>query len=72
MENIPCELDADGSGVRCQDASCPYNEEQHRIAFTIYIHSYSRLEEYTKSFYLREIGKSLSVDVSKKTINGFI
>nr|QAB02673.1 IL-12p40 [Lateolabrax maculatus] len=55
LEKIPCELDADGSGLHCQDASCPYKEEQHRISLTIYIHSYSRLEAYTKAFYLREI-----------------
>ncbi|XP_040006930.1 interleukin-12 subunit beta [Xiphias gladius] len=55
LENIPCELDADGSGVHCQDVNCPYIEEQHRISLTVYIHSYSRLEAYTKVFYLREI-----------------
>ncbi|XP_037604779.1 interleukin-12 subunit beta [Sebastes umbrosus] len=55
FENISCELNADGSGIRCQDNSCPYKEEQHRISITIYIHSYSRLEAYTKAFYLREI-----------------
>ncbi|XP_070773973.1 interleukin-12 subunit beta [Enoplosus armatus] len=57
LEKIPCELDADGSGIRCQDANCPYKEEQHRISLTIYIHSLSRLEVYTKAFYLREIVK---------------
>nr|XP_020455502.1 interleukin-12 subunit beta-like [Monopterus albus]XP_020455504.1 interleukin-12 subunit beta-like [Monopterus albus] len=55
LEKIPCELDADGSGVHCQDVSCPYKEEKHRITLTIYISSYSRLEVYTKAFYLREI-----------------
>ncbi|KAM9348873.1 interleukin-12 subunit beta [Symphorus nematophorus] len=54
-EKISCVLEADGSGVHCQDTSCPYNEEQHRISFTVYIHSFSRLEAYTKEFYLREI-----------------
>uniref|UniRef100_A0A3Q4B8M3 Interleukin-12 subunit beta n=1 Tax=Mola mola TaxID=94237 RepID=A0A3Q4B8M3_MOLML len=54
-EKIPCELDADGSGVHCQDDNCPYKEEQHRIILTVYIHSYSRLEAYTKAFFLREI-----------------
>ncbi|XP_029957578.1 interleukin-12 subunit beta [Salarias fasciatus] len=56
-ETISCELDADGSGVRCQDANCSHNEEQHRIKLTLYIHSFSRLEVYTKSFYLRDIVK---------------
>ncbi|XP_040908135.1 interleukin-12 subunit beta [Toxotes jaculatrix] len=55
LENIPCELDADGSGVHCQDSSCPFKEEQHRISLTIYIHSHARLEAYTKGFYMREI-----------------
>ncbi|KAG7217076.1 hypothetical protein INR49_027616 [Caranx melampygus] len=41
--------------VLCEDATCPYKEEQHRISLTVYIHSYSRLEVYTKDFYLREI-----------------
>ncbi|XP_049896484.1 interleukin-12 subunit beta [Epinephelus moara] len=54
-ETIACELDADGSGIHCQDASCPYKEEQHQISLTIYIHIDSRLEAYTKAFYLREI-----------------
>ncbi|KAM7398232.1 hypothetical protein PAMA_006230 [Pampus argenteus] len=55
FENIPCEVDADGLGLRCQYTNCPYKEEQHRISITIYIHSYSRLEVYTKAFYLRNI-----------------
>lgn len=58
-QKIPCELDADGSGVLCQDNSCSYKEEQHHILFTIHIHSYSRLETYTKAFYLRDIGERL-------------
>ncbi|CAN9501400.1 unnamed protein product [Ophioblennius macclurei] len=56
-DKISCELDADGSGVRCQDANCSYVEEQHRITLTLYIHSFSLLEVYTKSFYLTEIVK---------------
>jgi len=59
MDEIPCVVDADGSGVRCQYVNCPYQEEQHRLSLTVYMHSYSRLEAYPKSFYLREIGKSL-------------
>eukprot|EP00064_Thunnus_orientalis_P012876 superscaffoldBa00002025_g12912 len=55
LEKIPCELDADGSGVHCQDVNCPHEEEQHRISLKVYIHSYSRLEVYTKVFYLRDI-----------------
>lgn len=56
-EKIPCELDADGSGVRCQDANCSHNEEHHRITLTIYLYSVSRLEAYTKTFYLRDVVK---------------
>uniref|UniRef100_A0A667YZ83 Interleukin-12 beta central domain-containing protein n=1 Tax=Myripristis murdjan TaxID=586833 RepID=A0A667YZ83_9TELE len=52
---IPCELDADGSGVSCQDAKCIFEEERHRISVTVYIHSVSRLEGYTTAFYLRDI-----------------
>lgn len=59
LENIPCVVAADGSSIQCQDASCPFKEEQHRIALSIYIYSYSRLEEYTETFYLRDIGKRL-------------
>ncbi|KAM3869156.1 interleukin-12 subunit beta [Diretmus argenteus] len=55
FQEIACDLDADGSGVHCQDPSCPYKEEQHHISITVYIHSISRLEAYTNSFYLREI-----------------
>lgn len=56
-EKIFCELDADGSGVHCQDANCSHKEEHYRITLTLYIHSFSLLEVYTKSFYLREIVK---------------
>ncbi|XP_017276765.1 interleukin-12 subunit beta [Kryptolebias marmoratus] len=55
LDEVPCVLDADGSGVHCHNANCPYKEEKHPISLTVYIHSYSRLEAYTKSFYLREI-----------------
>lgn len=55
LEEIPCVLDASGSGIECEDYNCPYKEEQHRISLTVYIHSVSRLEAYTKAFYLREI-----------------
>ena len=63
---------ADGSSIQCQDASCPFREEQHRIALSIYIYSYSRLEEYTKTFYLRNIGKSLYLNFRKKMDNRFV
>lgn len=63
MENISCQLDTDGAGVHCQDDNCPYKEEKHPISLTVYIHSYSRLEAYTKSFYLREIGASFLSNV---------
>ncbi|XP_030010620.1 interleukin-12 subunit beta [Sphaeramia orbicularis] len=52
---IPCELNADGSGVQCQNNNCPTEEEQHRISLTVYLYSHSRLEKYEKTFYLREI-----------------
>ncbi|XP_068457242.1 interleukin-12 subunit beta [Clinocottus analis] len=55
LDKISCELDADGLGIHCQDASCPYIEEQHRVVLTIYVHSVFLLEAYSKSFYLREI-----------------
>lgn len=52
---ISCVLDADGSGIQCQDVDCPHQEEKHPIHLTIYMQSHSRLEAYTKSFYLKEI-----------------
>ncbi|XP_041657836.1 interleukin-12 subunit beta [Cheilinus undulatus] len=55
LKKIPCVLDADGSGVRCQDTDCQHNEEQHSISITVYIRSYSLLEAYSKTFYLRDI-----------------
>ncbi|KAK5621214.1 hypothetical protein CRENBAI_011610 [Crenichthys baileyi] len=55
LDEISCVVDADGSGIQCQDIDCPYKEENNPIHLTIYMHSYSRLEAYTKSFYLREI-----------------
>ncbi|XP_029304348.1 interleukin-12 subunit beta [Cottoperca gobio] len=56
-ENISCELDANGSGIHCQDSNCPYKEEQHSISITIYIYNSALLEAYTKVFYLRDIVK---------------
>ncbi|XP_053297853.1 interleukin-12 subunit beta [Pleuronectes platessa] len=55
LETLSCKVDADGSGVHCHNASCPYNEEQHRISLTVYIHSDSRLEAYVKVFFVRDI-----------------
>ncbi|KAM9788637.1 interleukin-12 subunit beta [Neosynchiropus ocellatus] len=52
---IPCTLLADGSGVHCQDSSCPHVEEQHHISITVHIRSHARLEEYSKQFFLRDI-----------------
>ena len=57
--NISCELDADGSGIHCKENRCPFEEEQNSISLTIYIHNFSVLEAYRKSFYLRDIGKWL-------------
>lgn len=57
QHHIPCELNADGSGVTCQDANCGYEEERHSISLTLHIHSYSRLEAYTVDFNLRDIGQ---------------
>ncbi|XP_033996033.1 interleukin-12 subunit beta [Trematomus bernacchii] len=54
---IPCELDADGSGIHCKENRCPFEEEQNSISLTIYIHNFSVLEAYRKSFYLRDIVK---------------
>lgn len=57
-ENMSCELNADGSGVHCQDANCPYEEEQHRVLLVVYMRSDFRLEAYTKAFFLRDIGET--------------
>nr|XP_057943393.1 interleukin-12 subunit beta [Doryrhamphus excisus] len=54
-ETLPCQVDSDGSGLVCQDASCPYREEQHRISVVVYMVSSSRMEVYTSTFYLRDI-----------------
>lgn len=62
-------MDADGSGVHCQDINCPFKEEKHHISLTIYIHSYSRLEGYTKTFFLREIGMRLYLNVNMKNFD---
>ncbi|XP_074528861.1 interleukin-12 subunit beta [Halichoeres trimaculatus] len=55
MEEISCTLDADGSGILCNDINCQHHEEQHTITLTVYMYSFSRLEAYTKAFYLRDI-----------------
>lgn len=55
LEEISCVLDADGSGVSCQDTNCQFNEEVHSITLTVYIRSYARLEAYTTNFFLRDI-----------------
>lgn len=55
QETVPCQLDPTGSRIDCEDNVCPYKEEQHRISLTLFIHSDSRLEQYTKTFFLWEI-----------------
>ncbi|XP_060911237.1 interleukin-12 subunit beta [Labrus mixtus] len=55
LKNIPCVLDANGSGVHCNDTICRISEEQHSISLTVYIRSYSLLEKHTKTFFLRDI-----------------
>ncbi|XP_054611725.1 interleukin-12 subunit beta [Dunckerocampus dactyliophorus] len=55
LETLPCQVDSDGSGLVCQDAGCPYREEQHRISLVVYMVSSSLLEVYTSTFYLRDI-----------------
>ncbi|KAJ4929804.1 hypothetical protein JOQ06_018825 [Pogonophryne albipinna] len=54
-ERISCELDANGSEIHCQENRCPFEEEQNSISLTIYIHNFSLLEAYGKSFYLGDI-----------------
>ncbi|KAM8900402.1 interleukin-12 subunit beta [Spinachia spinachia] len=54
-ENLSCELYADGSGMQCQEASCSYKEEQHRINLIVYLYIHSYLEVYNTLFYLRDI-----------------
>ncbi|KAM6983556.1 interleukin-12 subunit beta [Tautogolabrus adspersus] len=55
LKQIPCVLDADGSGVHCNDTECQHNEEQHSISLTVNIRSFSLLEAYKKTFFLRDI-----------------
>uniref|UniRef100_A0A3B4B5R0 Interleukin-12 subunit beta n=1 Tax=Periophthalmus magnuspinnatus TaxID=409849 RepID=A0A3B4B5R0_9GOBI len=54
-EPVLCEVESSGSGMRCRDNVCPYEEERHRISLTVYMRSVYRLEAYTKVFFLREI-----------------
>lgn len=68
---IPCELDATGSGVQCQDNNCAYEEEQDPILLTIHIHSYYRMEAYTKSFFLREIGERVYFSTGSHVLGFF-
>ncbi|KAM8835110.1 interleukin-12 subunit beta [Synchiropus picturatus] len=53
--DIPCTLLVDGSGVHCQDSSCPHREEQHHISITVCMRNHARLEVYSKQFFLRDI-----------------
>ncbi|XP_072301591.1 interleukin-12 subunit beta [Eucyclogobius newberryi] len=55
QQTVSCKVDPSGSGMLCEDNNCPYKEEQHRISLTLYMGSASRLEAYTKTFYLRDI-----------------
>uniref|UniRef100_A0A8C4ZEF8 Interleukin 12B n=2 Tax=Gadus morhua TaxID=8049 RepID=A0A8C4ZEF8_GADMO len=52
---IACEVDADGSGVRCNERGCVKQEESHFIDFSVYIYSNARLEKYSRVFFLRDI-----------------
>ncbi|KAM9846770.1 interleukin-12 subunit beta [Aulostomus maculatus] len=67
LETIPCDLDADGSGLHCRDVNCSYKEEQHHITLTVYIHNFFRLEAYTKTFYLREIVRPAKIPNLRRT-----
>ncbi|XP_068600846.1 interleukin-12 subunit beta [Brachionichthys hirsutus] len=69
LEQIPCELNADGSGLSCQHANCPYREEKHGISLTVYMYSYALLEAYKKAFYLRDIVRPEKVP-NLRIING--
>uniref|UniRef100_A0AAV2J9Q0 Interleukin-12 subunit beta n=1 Tax=Knipowitschia caucasica TaxID=637954 RepID=A0AAV2J9Q0_KNICA len=55
QEPVPCVVEPSGSEMCCEENNCPYKEEQHRISLTLYMKSASRLEAYTKAFYLRDI-----------------
>uniref|UniRef100_A0A8C6SNL0 Interleukin-12 beta central domain-containing protein n=1 Tax=Neogobius melanostomus TaxID=47308 RepID=A0A8C6SNL0_9GOBI len=55
QETVRCEVDPDGSGMKCDDSDCPYKEEQYRIILTVYMYSEARLEGYSKAFYIRDI-----------------
>uniref|UniRef100_A0A8C6SHU6 Interleukin-12 beta central domain-containing protein n=1 Tax=Neogobius melanostomus TaxID=47308 RepID=A0A8C6SHU6_9GOBI len=57
QETVRCEVDPDGSGMKCDDSDCPYKEEQYRIILTVYMYSEARLEGYSKAFYIRDIGE---------------
>ncbi|XP_056451126.1 interleukin-12 subunit beta-like [Gadus chalcogrammus] len=52
---IACEVEADGSGVRCNERGCVKQEERHFIDFSVYIYSNARLEKYSRVFFLRDI-----------------
>lgn len=66
QRTLSCSVDDSGHGVSCLDAQhCPYAEETEYIHITVYVSSDFLLENYSKHFYLFEIVKPDSVQISK-------
>ncbi|XP_055034502.2 interleukin 12Ba precursor isoform X1 [Misgurnus anguillicaudatus] len=63
---ISCSLDPRGQSITCLDQHyCPYAEEVERINLTIYFRSSYVLETYYTEFYIRDIVRPDTVDISK-------
>lgn len=57
--NFSCSVDKSGSGISCLDKlHCPYAEESQQIHISVYVRTDFLVENYSKDFYLSEIGET--------------
>lgn len=55
---INCSLDADNTGLTCEELQCPFSEEVTRINLTLLVRNQYRLEEHQRTFFIHDISKS--------------
>ncbi|XP_060792495.1 interleukin-12 subunit beta [Neoarius graeffei] len=68
---INCSLDADNTGLTCEELQCPFSEEVTRINLTLLVRNQYRLEEHQRTFFIHDIIKPGKVDITKAENNEF-
>lgn len=70
QSNFICSVDDSGFKITCKDKHhCPYSEETQRISITIFVRTKDYLvEDYSKRFFLSEIGESILAHYKKSVL----